>query len=86
MGISNDKKMTAFINSNRNVQGYNHSLAVKIYILPGYGSMKTLPSSGSLIASSSSKNGIIPDWAGWNAPDCQTSYAAVSQPLETTQR
>lgn len=79
------KKMTAFITSNRNVQGYNDSLAVKIYILPGFGRMKTLSSSGSLIASSSSKNGIKADWAGWNAPDCQTSYAAVSQPLETTQ-
>lgn len=55
MGVSDDQKMTAFIHSNRNVQ-------VQIYILPGFGSMKTLPSSGSLMASSSSKNGIMPDW------------------------
>lgn len=67
MAVSDDKKMTAFINSNGNAQGYNDSLGVKIYILPSFGSMKTLPCSGSLTASSSSKNGITPDWAGWNA-------------------
>lgn len=77
MGVSDDKKITAFINSNRNAQGYNDSLAVKIDILPSFGSMKTLPRSGSFTASSSRKNGIM--------PDCQTSYAAVSQPLESTQ-